>query len=224
MTPMLPPRRRGAGPGIGDWWRERVLPRVNHRALAGRDADAWRAPVCAAATGVVLDIGFGSGPNLPHYGAHVGRVLAAEPSDLAWSLAAQRVRDFGRPVERVSTDAATLTGLGDDSVDSAVVAWSLCTVPDLTGALREVRRVLRPGGALHFVEHAAAPDEDVARRQRRIQPFWEPVAGGCHLDRDLPALLAAAGFEVEVTRARYVTVGPMRPWGWFVSGAARLPG
>ena len=136
-------------------------------------------------------------------------------------LAADRVAAFGRPVERVSLDAADLSSLADDSVDTAVTAWVLCTVPDLEGALAEARRVLRPGGELRFVEHSLAPDAGTARWQRRVQPLWGRVAGGCHVDRDLPRLVEAAGFDIELGQSRYVAAGPFRVWGWFVAGTAR---
>lgn len=203
------------------WWDERALPRLTHRSCQGADVDRWRAPVCAAATGVVLDVGFGSGPNLEHYPPAVTRVLTAEPSDLAWELSTPRREAFGRPVERTSLDAADLSALADGSVDTVVTAWSLCTVPEVGAALTEARRVLRPGGALHFVEHSLAPDEGTVRWQRRVQPVWGRVAGGCHVDRDLPALIEQAGFVVEVQQARYIGPGPARVWGWFVSGSAR---
>lgn len=206
---------------VRERWEDRALPRLTHAVMASPGVQRWRDPACRRARGVVLDIGFGSGPNLPHYPASVTRVLAAEPSDLAWGLAAERVAAFGRPVERVATDAASLVRLANDSVDSVVSAWSLCTVPDLPRALAEARRVLRPGGALHFVEHSLSPSERTARAQRRLQPYWGPVAGGCHLDRDLPALIAAAGFTVEIDRGDHVVPGPLRPWGWFVRGTAR---
>ncbi len=207
--------------GVRHWWDQRALPRLTHRSCQGADVDRWRAPVCRAATGVVLDVGFGSGPNLEHYPAAVTRVLAAEPSDLAWELSAPRRRAFGRPVERTSLDAADLSALADGSVDTVVTTWALCTVPEVGAALTEARRVLRPGGALHFVEHSLAPDEGTVRWQRRVQPVWGRVAGGCHVDRDLPVLIEQAGFAVELERARYIGPGPARVWGWFVSGSAR---
>lgn len=203
------------------WWEERALPRLTHRSCQGADVDRWRRPVCLRARGVVVDVGFGSGPNLEHYPDAVTRVLAAEPSDLAWELAADRIAAFRRPVERTSRDAADLSALPDASVDSVTSSWSLCTVPDVERALVEARRVLRPDGALHFVEHALAPDAGTRRGQRLVQPVWGRMAGGCHVDRDLPGLLAAAGFTVDLDRARYVGVGPLRVWGWFVSGTAR---
>ena len=202
------------------WWDERALPRLTQRTCQGPDVDRWRQPACAGATGVVVDIGFGSGPNTAHYPAAVTRVLAAEPSDLAWELAAERIATFGRPVERASRDAADLSMLADGSVDTVVSAWALCTVPDLAGALAEARRVLRPGGELRFVEHSLAPDPGTARWQRTIQPVWGRVSGGCHVDRDLPRLIGDAGFVVDLGRHRYVAPGPLRAWGWFVNGTA----
>ena len=206
--------------GLRDRWEERVLPRLTHKALQAEPALTWRRDVCAGARGVVLEIGFGSGPNLEHYPTSVTRVLAAEPADLAWELATERIRTFGRPVERVSTDAAHLP-LADASVDTVVSTWSLCTVPAVEAALREARRVLRPEGTLRFVEHSLSPDEKVARAQRRIQPWWGPIAGGCHVDRDLTALMEDAGLTVEVDRAASIAGWPGRSWGWFVTGSVR---
>ena len=203
------------------WWDERALPRLTHRSCQGADVDRWRRPVCSRASGVVLDIGFGSGPNLEHYPASVTRVLTAEPSDLAWDLAQERIAAFGRPVERTSRDGADLSMLPDDSVDTVTAAWSLCTVPEVERALVEARRVLRPGGALHFVEHSLAPDAGTVRLQRFVQPVWGRVAGGCHVDRDLPRVIEAAGFSVTLDDARYIAPGPLRAWGWFVTGTAR---
>lgn len=197
-----------------------MLPRLTHRSLQGADVDRWRGPLCAGAAGVVLDIGFGSGPNLDHYPAAVTEVLAADPSDLAWELARPRIEAFGRLVTRPATDAADLSAIRDASVDTVVSAWSLCTVPDVDGALREARRVLRDGGRLRFVEHGLAPDERVRRTQRAVQPVWGRVAGGCHVDRDVAATIERAGFAVDVDRAEDIAPGPFRAWGWFVAGAA----
>jgi ubiquinone/menaquinone biosynthesis C-methylase UbiE len=208
----------GTGP-----WSERVLPRVVDLVLSERVSREWRERVCAEATGTVLEIGFGSGLNLPHYRAGVERVLAAEPSDRAWEIAGPRIEDFGRPVERVSPDAARLP-LGDRSVDTVVSTWSLCTVPDVRSALTEARRVLRPGGTLRFVEHSRAPEQAVRRVQDTIQPVWGRIAGGCHVTRDIPELVRAAGFDLE-TDAAYLSRFPVaRPWAWFVVGTARPTG
>ena len=202
------------------WWEERALPRLVDLVLADEAAGRYRGRATAGLSGDVVELGFGSGRNLPHYPGSVERVLAVEPADLAWQRAAGRVDGFGRPVERVALDGAALP-LPDASVDAVVTTWTLCTIPDVEAAVAEARRVLRPGGELRFVEHALAPDAWVRRAQRVVQPVWGVFAGGCHLDRDLPALIAAAGFDVEVTDARYVTGWPVRAWGWFVHGTAR---
>ncbi len=209
-----------AGSAVAHWWEGRALPLLMDVVLADRVAGRWRREVCAGTAGEVLEVGFGSGRNLGFYPSTVSRVLAVEPSDLAWERARSRIADFGGRVDRVGLDGASLAGVGDASVDAVVSTWTLCTIPDLTAALAEVRRVLRPGGALHFVEHSLAPDPGVARAQRALQPRWGPLAGGCHLDRDIPAELAAAGFVVADLRSRFVAPGPARPWAWFCTGSA----
>ncbi len=200
-------------------WGRQVGPRVVEVVLADPIAGRWRARVCGGVSGEVLEIGFGAGQNLAYYGSAVTRVHAVDPSDVAWGRAQRRISQFGRPVQRVARDAASLP-LPDAGVDAVVSTWTLCTVPDLRGALAEVRRVLRPGGRLHLVEHSLAPGEGVRRVQRGIQPIWGPVAGGCHLDRDIPAALADSGFAVDSLDARYAAPWPAHPWAWFVSGSA----
>lgn len=205
--------------GVRHWWEERMLPRLVDAVLVDATAGPWRRAVCGHATGVVLELGFGSGRNLPHYPDAVSRVLAVEPADLAWRRARARVTASRVPVERVGLDGADLP-LPDRSVDTVVSTWTMCTVPDIERALREARRVLRPGGTLRFVEHSLAPSPRVARTQRRIQPVWGPVAGGCHVDRDITGLLRDAGFDVRLTDERFVMGGPAAPWAWFVAGSA----
>ena len=201
-------------------WDDRALPRLMDVILTERTAGGWRERACADVEGEVLEIGFGSGRNLSHYREQVTRVYAVEPADLAWERAGSQVAAFGRPVERIGLDAAELA-LPDDSVDAVVSTWTMCTVPDLTRALAEMRRVLRPGGTVHFVEHSLAPHGGVARAQRAIQPAWGLVSGGCHVDRDLPEEMAKAGLVIDDMRAAYVMrTWPARPWSWFVTGRA----
>ena len=203
-------------------WNERVLPAAIDLVLGERTTSGWRDKVADGAAGTVLEIGFGSGLNLQHYGAAVDRVLAVEPSDLAWSRSADRIEQFARPVERIGLDGARLD-LPDASVDTVVSSWTMCTIPDLAGALGEVRRVLRPGGRLHFVEHSLAPTARVANVQRRLQPVWGRVAGGCHLDRDIALELERAGLHAPDLRQRYASaLWPARPFGWFVTGRAEV--
>ena len=198
---------------------EQVVPRLTDRGLNDATAGSWRTTVCGGATGEVLEIGFGSGRNLAYYPAAVTRVLAVEPADLSWQRAQPRVTASGMPVERVGLDGADLP-VPDASVDTVVSTWTMCTVRRSRAPSREARRVLRPGGTLRFVEHSLAADERTARRQRRIQPFWGPVAGGCHVDRDIAGLVAGAGFDVDLSYAGFIGGGPAKPWLWFVSGAA----
>jgi len=174
---------------------QRVLPRILNVACGAKTADPLRRRVCAGLAGEVIEIGFGSGLNVPFYPPAVARVTAIEPADLAWRLAARRLRAASVPVQRSGLDGQSLP-FADNSYDAALSTWTLCTIPDVAAALREVRRVLRPGGLLHFVEHGLAPDEPVRRWQRRIEPLQKRLFGGCHLTRQAADLVTAAGFTV----------------------------
>src|SRR4051794_2098209 len=154
-----------------------------------------RRRVCAGLAGDVVEIGFGSGLNVPFYPGAVTRVSAVEPADVAWKLAAKRVGDASDPVQRAGLDGQSLP-FADDSFDAAVSTWTLCTIPDIAAALGEVRRVLKPGGTLHFVEPGLAPDESVRRWQHRLEPIQKRLFGGCHLTRPIVDLLTTAGFEI----------------------------
>ncbi|MDP3889827.1 class I SAM-dependent methyltransferase [Nocardioides sp.] len=202
-------------------WSDRVLPRIIDRACAGKEFDPWRRQACSGLTGRVLEIGFGSGLNIDHYPDTVASVAAVEPSDLAWELSGRRRAGSSIRVERSGLDGQELAE-ADASCDSALSTFTLCTVPDPTRALREVRRVLRPGGALHVLEHGLAPEPDVARWQRRLDPVQKRVAGGCHLTRPATRLLVEAGFDVEVAEEFYLP-GPkvMRPWSWCTVAVCR---
>lgn len=184
------------------WWNDALVPRVTDVLLgAGRIHDL-RERVCAGLVGEVLEIGFGSGLNASHYPAAVTKVWAVEPSDVAWDIAEARQRESARaepgrpPVVRAGLDGQVLD-LPDASMDSALSTFTLCTIPDVVAALREVRRVLRPGGALHFLEHGLAPDPGVARWQHRLTPLQRRVAAGCHLDRPVATLVEEGGLVVE---------------------------
>ncbi|WP_416952233.1 class I SAM-dependent methyltransferase [Nocardioides sp. T5] len=193
-------------------WDERVLPRLTDRALRGHEVGELRAAACAGLTGRVLEIGFGSGLNVRWYPPDVTSVTAIEPSDVGWELSEPRRSRSDVHVQRAGLDGQRLD-LPDDSHDSALVTFSLCTIPDPLEALREARRVVRQGGRLHALEHGIAPEESVRRWQRRIEPPWGAVAGGCHLTRDMPALLESAGWRVEHREQEYLA-GPAlaRPW------------
>ena len=176
-------------------YRDRVLPRITHIACGAKNAEPLRRRVCEGLAGEVVEIGFGSGHSVPFYPTAVTHVAAVEPSDLAWKLAGERVRASTIPIERAGLDGRSLP-FADDSYDAALSCWTLCTIPDVAGALRELRRVLKPGGTLHFVDHGLAPDEGVQRWQRRLDRFEQLACGGCHLTRPIVDLLTDAGFNI----------------------------
>ena len=177
------------------WYGEQVLPRVIDVACGMTLAVPLRQRVCEHLHGRVLELGFGSGLNVPYYPAAVTAVDAVEPSDVAWKLAGKRLAASTVPVRRSALDGEFLP-YADHSFDTAVSTWTLCTIPHPAAALREVRRVLRPGGTLHFVEHGLAPDEGVRRWQHRLEPVQKRLFGGCHLTRSVVDLLTDAGFTV----------------------------
>jgi SAM-dependent methyltransferase len=182
--------------------------------------------VTAGLAGTVVEIGFGSGLNMPAYPPEVHVVYAVEPAATARRLAERRIADSPVRVEHISLSGESIP-LEDGSCDGALSTFTLCTIPDVEVALAEVRRVLRPGGRFHFLEHGLSPDASIARWQRRLEPVQKRLADGCHLTRDPTVLVRAAGFEIERVESRYAS-GP-KPWAWFTEGAAikrvtRLPG
>jgi len=183
------------------FYADRLLPRVVDVAL-GRHTDPVRRRVTEGLRDEVLEVGFGSGRNLPHLPAEVTRLVAVDPAVHGRKLAAKRLAASPVPVEFIGLDGQALP-LADESVDHVLVTWTLCTIPDVAQALGEMHRVLRPGGSLHFVEHGRSPHPRIARRQERVSPWWGKMAGGCRLDRDIPAIISAAGFvtgEVQTYR------------------------
>jgi SAM-dependent methyltransferase len=188
------------------WYEERILPRVVDLALSSSEFDKMRGRVAAGLSGEVLEVGFGSGRNMPHLPGAVTRLRAVDPAALGRRLAAKRLAQSPIPIEFVGLDGADLP-LEDNSVDHVLTTWTLCTIPAVERALREFRRVLRPGGALHFIEHGLAPDARVARWQGRLNPIQKRVAGGCHLNRPIDRLIEGAGFETEKLD-RYYASGP----------------
>ncbi|WP_395658009.1 class I SAM-dependent methyltransferase [Nocardioides sp.] len=201
-------------------WTDRVVPRLADKSLSSGPVMRLRGEAVAGLSGRVLEIGFGSGLNAALYPAEVERVDAVEPSDVGWRMSQERRDRAPLEVERVGLDGQRLEA-DDDTYDAALTTFTLCTIPDPLRALAEVRRVLRPGAALHFLEHGLSPEPRVAGWQRRLDPVQRRVAGGCHLSRDVPALVAAAGLDVVEVSASYLP-GPSagRPWTYVYVGRA----
>jgi ubiquinone/menaquinone biosynthesis C-methylase UbiE len=202
------------------FYESHILPRLTDRIMRGQAFTRLRARVTAGLTGEVLEVGFGSGLNIPLYPPEVTRVRAVDPATAGRKLAARRVAASGTAVEYIGTDAQALP-LADASADQVVSTWTLCTIPDPDRALAEIRRVLRPGGTLHFVEHGRSPDQKVARSQDRFTPLQRRLAGGCHLNRPIDRLLTAAGFEL--TRLDTFYMESARAWGYTFEGVATKP-
>jgi SAM-dependent methyltransferase len=202
------------------FYGDQIVPRLTDLTLRGRPFDSLRARVTADLQGEILEIGFGSGRNVPYYPATVTRVRAIEPSAVGRKLAAGRVADSLVPIEFVGLEGEDLP-VDDASVDHVLTTWTLCTIPDVARALHDVRRVLRPGGAFHFVEHGRAPDPLVARWQDRLTPIQRRLAGGCHLNRPIDELVAASGLVLE--RLDHPTVPGPRTFTYTYEGVATSP-
>jgi SAM-dependent methyltransferase len=199
-------------------YRDLALPRIINVLCGGRFLQPARRRACAGLAGEVVEIGFGSGLNVPFYPPSVTGVDAIEPAGLGWRLAAGRVAAARVPVRRSGLDGQSLP-FADGSKDAALSTWTMCTIPDPAAALREVRRVLRPGGTLHFLEHGLAPDEPVRRWQRRLSPLHMRVAGGCRLTEPIAELLTAAGFTITEFDAFYQHGVPKFTGAYFLGTA-----
>jgi ubiquinone/menaquinone biosynthesis C-methylase UbiE len=195
-----------------------VLPPILDLAMRTDRLQKYRRAVVAAAQGRVLEVGVGSGLNFSYYGERVEIVYGIDPSPRLLALARRRAATAGVRAALLQASAAAIP-VADQTVDTVVMTWTLCSIPDPLAALREMRRVLKPDGRLRFVEHGLSPEPGVERWQHRLTPVWCHVAGGCHLDRKMDDLVRAAGFDLIELRTEYA--GGARPMTYMYVGSAR---
>lgn len=202
------------------FYEDQILPRVSDLLLASKRMEKIRRPALDGLAGNVVEIGFGSGPNVPLYPSEVERVHAVEPSEVARRLAAKRIAESATKVEFVGLDGEHLP-LEDESVDNALSTFTLCTIPDVDRALREVWRVLVPEGRFFFLEHGLSDHPRVATWQHRLTPLQRRIGGGCHLDRDIAAIVDRSGLRIE-RLDRFAISGP-KVYSTMYSGVAVRP-
>ncbi len=197
-------------------YERHVLPRVINLACSGNDIEQQRRAVVPHATGRVLEVGMGPGLNLPFYDpSQVEFVWGLEPNDGMRSLAAERIERAAVEVRWLDLPGEEIP-LDDESVDTVVLTYTLCSIADWERALDQMRRVLKPAGRLLFSEHGEAPDEAVRRWQQRIDPVWTRLAGGCHITRPIPTLIESAGFELLQVESAYLPgprISSYHSWG-----------
>ena len=203
------------------FYSERVFPRALNRMMDTKQTRMIRSRVCAALTGDVVEIGFGTGLNLPHLPSAVTALHAVDPMESGRALARERLAASPVDVDFVGLDGQKIP-LDDESVDSALSTWTLCSIPDPVAAVSEIRRVLRPGGLLHFVEHGRSPSARVLTWQRRLNPLQRRVAGGCTLDSDIAAIIVAGGLCIDHIDTYYAK-GEPKTHGWTFEGSAHRP-
>jgi ubiquinone/menaquinone biosynthesis C-methylase UbiE len=189
------------------FYANRVAPRIINKACGAKSLRGLRARVCEGLAGEVIEIGFGSGLNVAYYPSTITRVTAVEPSDVAWKLATKRLAATPISVERAGLDGQALP-FDDDTFDAGLTTWTMCTIPDVKAALLEMRRVLKTGASLHFLEHGLAPDAKVQRWQRRMDPIEKRLAAGCTFSRPILKLLTDAGFSISDVEVFYEKGAP----------------
>jgi len=200
------------------FYQERIVPHLIQLAMRNRDLVPYRTRVVSAANGCVLEIGIGSGSNIALYGPSVDRVIGLEPSRQLIAMARRCAAQSPLSVKVIEGTAEAIP-LDRHSVDSVVTTWTLCSIPQVSLALSEMRRVLKPDGQLLFVEHGRAPEPAVQKWQDRLTPLWKCIGGGCHLNRPIQNLIESAGFKVDRINTGYMR-GP-KPMTFLYEGSAR---
>lgn len=198
-------------------YRSQILPRLIELAMRNSQLSSFRQATIGAARGRVLEIGIGSGLNLPLYCPAVDPVFGIDPSPELLDRARKRIADAHVTVSLVRASAEQLP-FADAVFDTLVMTWTLCSIQNPSAALVEMRRVLKSRGRLLFVEHGLSPEPRITRWQRRLTPCWERIGGGCHLDRKMDDLIRAAGFQIDALETGYIT-GP-KPWTFMYQGMA----
>jgi ubiquinone/menaquinone biosynthesis C-methylase UbiE len=200
------------------FYRDQIVPVLINLAMRREELSAYRSRVVSAAEGRVLEIGIGSALNLPFYSHKVERLIGLDPSPKLLSMVRQNLTRNSGSVELIEGSAEAIP-LGNNSVDTVVTTWTLCSIPDAQSGLREMHRVLRSGGRLLFVEHGRAPEPNVVWWQDRLTPFWKRIGGGCHLNRAIQMLIEDAGFQFDRFETGYMR-GP-KPLTFMYEGSAR---
>jgi ubiquinone/menaquinone biosynthesis C-methylase UbiE len=200
------------------FYDRRILPWLIELAMRNDEARRYRERVIPQAAGRVLEVGVGSGLNLPFYGAGVRHLFALEPSPELRKMAGRRTKEARFTVEFLDRSAEEIP-LERASVDTVVTTWTLCTIPDAVRALEEMKRVLKPSGALLFVEHGLAPERSVQAWQHRLNPLWRRIGGGCNLNREIDVLIVQSGFRLGRFETEYVK--GLKPMSFTYSGWAR---
>jgi ubiquinone/menaquinone biosynthesis C-methylase UbiE len=200
------------------FYQERIVPYLVDMAMRQEALVPYRERVVSGATGRILEIGIGSGANLRYYGSQAEHLIGLDPSVKLLEMAAEADRRSGLSMELVKGSAETIP-IDDKTIDTVITTWTLCSISDVNRALSEMRRVLKPGGSLLFVEHGLSPDNSVRRWQNRLNPIWKRVAGGCNLNRATRQLIEVAGFRIERIKTGYMK-GP-KPMTFMYEGYAR---
>ena len=186
------------------FYEKRILPKMVHFACGLKPTMKQREKVVPNAKGQVLEIGIGSGLNLSYYDkSQVKSLVGIDPSKETWEVNKAKNTDLGFDFKYIQTGAEDLP-LDNNSFDTIVITYTLCTIPDAIKAMSELRRVLKPNGQLLFCEHGKAPDEAVLKWQNRINPYWQKIGGGCHLNKDIPKLISENGFKVADLKTMYI--------------------
>jgi ubiquinone/menaquinone biosynthesis C-methylase UbiE len=203
------------------WYDEHILPHIIDLACSTKPSRKQRQKIVPLAEGCVLEIGFGSGLNVPHYdSSRVTKIWGLEPSAGMRRKAKAMLLSSDIDIEFIDLPGEQIP-LGDASVDTVVVTYSLCTIPDVAAALEGMHRVLKPGGRLLYCEHGVAPDENVCRWQARLNPVWRSVTGGCNMNRDIPSLLRTSGFNITSDERMYIPGPKMLCYNYWGTAVAR---